>query len=90
MPQVRGTVLKWRSSDGDELKQAKTHAAGNIRGELEAARLQAPFKQALQARFVNRQVAAPKAADPVFVNVDAQRPITGLGQARRGNQSHVT
>ena len=90
MPRFGGAVLKWRRTHGDELKQTERHAARHVRREPQATRLKASFEQALKARFVYGQLAAPKAGDPVLVDVDAKRVVAGLREARGGNQSHVT
>ena len=90
MPQIRGAVLKRRGADGHELKQAEIDSTGNIRCELQAARLQAAFEQALKARFVDWQFTASKPADPVAVDVDAKCLVAGVRKTRGRNQSHIT
>ena len=75
MPQIRRAVLLRRRTHGDELKQAEIHAAGHVRGEFEATRLDGALDQTRQTGFMDGHFSPLQTADPVAVDVDAKHIV---------------
>ena len=64
--------------------------AGDVRGELQAARLRIAADDVLEAGLVDRDFAALQTGDLGRVDVDADHVIADLGKAGARHQAHVS
>jgi hypothetical protein len=87
--QVRAAVLAGGRAHRDEHDLAGLHGLGRVGGEGEALLLHVVLDHLLQARLVDRDLAALEGLDLGFVVVDADDVVAAFGEAGSGDQTDV-
>ena len=78
-----------RRADGDEHGVGAVHRGGEIGGEGQAALLDVVGDQLVEARLVDRDLAALQALDLAGVLVDADHVVAEIGKAGAGDQADI-
>jgi len=87
---VRGTVVAGRGADGDENDITVSDALGQIHAEPQPAGFHVRLEQFRQTGFIDRTLAPVQCVDFVRVLVDSDDFVSGVGQTRTGDQTHIS
>ena len=86
---VGAAVLGLRRADGDELHLRMGHGLCAVGGEAQAAVVAVALDDVVQARFVDRHLAAVEHGDAPGVQIQAEHVVAHVGQAGRRDQADI-
>ncbi len=88
--QVRRTILVWRGTYGYELEKSVFYTPRRVRREFQTAGLRIALDESVEARFVNRDLAAAKALNLARVHIDANHVIARVSETSSSDEAYIT